>query len=186
MDPNSRTITLASIAVLGLAVLAIVIAVLVPFKVKQSATIQNIIGTAEMVPPGQTSAGSDPDEVLPFKAGQTIKLQPASSARVTFELNGGHATITGPARVALVNSYRHATLLAHILDSDQFERQYNLTIEQTLGIVQYNFSGTNPPFKDVVITIRLPDGNYQPTTPCWEIMVSASGEAETNLVECPN
>lgn len=185
MDPNSRTITLASIAVLGLAALAIFIAVLVPFDVKQSATIHNIIGTAEMVP-GQTTAGLDPDEVLPFKVGQTIRLQPDSSARVTFELNGGRATITGPARVTLANSYRHATLLAHILDSDQFERQYNLTIEQTLGTVQYNFSGTNPPAEDIVITIRLPDGNYQPTTPCWKVMVSASGEAETNPVECPN
>lgn len=188
MDRDSRTIILALAAVLGAAALALIAALFIPFKVGKSATVLNATGDIALVNPDhapiplKTSEG----ETMVLKAGQGLRLQPGSTAAVSFDLMEGRALLNGPASITLRDSYRRATLLGHTFNSSRFSRKYVLTIEQSSGTVHYNFAHTDPPLGEVELTLHLPDGNYTPTlaTPCWIVTISGEGTSNVQTVDC--
>lgn len=186
MDRYSRSIILASLLVLGVALLALAAALVVPFNVAQPGTIRSLSGKAELIRRSgvPNPIGSDRDARISLSPGQGLRLNPDSTATLTFELNQGYAVVTGPAALKLVESYRRATALGHLLDSSRFSRSYVLTIQQSQGSARYNFAHTVPPFEDVAITVQLPGRDYIPTTPCWEIVIDADGAATARSVEC--
>jgi hypothetical protein len=47
--------------------------------------------------------------------------------------------------------------------------------------VRYIFAATDPPFEDTRITVRLPDGSYTPSAPCWGIDIPAG--ADESIIE---
>jgi hypothetical protein len=186
MDRYSRSIILASVLVLGLVLLALATALVVPFNVTQPGTIRSLTGEAELIRRSgvPSPVGSDRDARVVLSPGQGLRLNPDSTATLTFELDQGFAVVTGPAELKLVESYRRATALGHLLDSSRFSRSYVLTIQQMQGSVRYSFTGTTPRFEDVAITIQLPSSNYVPTTPCWEIAIGTDGTTTAGSVEC--
>ncbi|MBN2304241.1 MAG: hypothetical protein JXQ72_07185, partial [Anaerolineae bacterium] len=140
MDPTRRSIILALLAVIALTLLALIAALIIPFDVDQPVRITGITGSALL-----KSGDGDPHELLEestFHTGQTLILEPDNSARLTFELTGGHANLTGPARLHLTESHHRATLIGHLRDSSG---DYTLTLEQSLGTVRYNFAYADPP-----------------------------------------
>jgi hypothetical protein len=187
MDRYSRSITAALVLVLGFAILALAAALVVPFDVGQPATVRSLTGTVELVRPGESPAplGTDQDAESVLTAGQGVRLQPDSTVTLIFDLNKGYAVITGPAELKLVESYRRATALGHVLDSRRFERKYVLTIAQTQGSARYNFANTTPRFEQVEIMIQLPTSSYIPTTPCWTIDIGVDSTITTTPNDCP-
>jgi hypothetical protein len=183
MDSNSRLIVLSLIAVLGFTILALVASLLIPFQVDDTATVQQVTGEAELHIPGHVPAPLSTDGKTTLGIGQSLNVLPGGDARIVFELNQGRAILSGPANLTLVESYRRATALGHAFGKGR--RGYVLTLEQTQGSVRYNFANTDPSFEDTDITIRLPDGNYSPTAPCWQIDVDPGGETTAESFECP-
>jgi hypothetical protein len=186
MDRYSRSIIIALVLVLGVVILALAAALVVPFDVTQPATVRSFTGQAELVRAGEAPrpAELDRDAHLVLTVGQGLRLQPDSTATLTFELDKGYAVISGPAELKLVESYRRATALGHVLDSRRFSREYVLTIQQTQGSVRYSFANATPRFEDAAITIQLPSSNYIPTTPCWRIDISADGSTTAAPIDC--
>jgi hypothetical protein len=182
MDSNSRPIVLSLVAVLGFTILAVVASLLIPFRVNETAVIQQVTGEAELHIPGQIPARLDTDNGTTLGIGQSLNVLPGGEATIVFKLNQGRAVLSGPAGLTLVESYRRATALGHALG--QSKREYVLTLEQTQGSVRYIFANTDPSFEEIDLTIRLPDGDYSPTTPCWRIDVTAGGETTAEPVEC--
>ena len=186
MDRYSRSIILGSVLVLGVALLALAAALVVPFNVAQPATVRGFNGEAELIRASGVPkpVRNDRDARINLSPGQGVRLQPDSTATLTFELDQGFAVIRGPAELKLVESYRRATALGHLLDSSRFSRSYVLTVQQTQGGARYNFAHTMPRFEDVTVTVQLPSGNYIPTTPCWEIVIGTDGATTARSVEC--
>jgi hypothetical protein len=186
MDRYSRSITVALVLVLGFALLALAAAVVVPFDVGQPATIRSLTGEVQLVRPGESPIplGTDQDAPSVLAIGQGVRLQPDSTITLTFDLTQGYVVITGPAELKLVESFRRATALGHVLGSHRFKRKYVLTIAQTQGSARYNFANTDPRFGDVEIAIQLPISTYVPTTPCWTIDVATDGTATTAPNDC--
>lgn len=185
MDRTNRSILLALAAVIGLTIAALIAAVLIPFEVDKPASVDTFTGQANLVAPNHvTETLAEDSPGVRLRLDYTLRLEPESSARVTFELNQGWAVLTGPAALKITESHRRATLLGHLLGAERFTREYALTIEQTQGTVRYNFAHTDPPFEDLDITLRLPDRTYQPPVPCWQIEVSADGTAATQTEPC--
>jgi hypothetical protein len=186
MDRYSRSITVALVLVLGFALLALAAALVVPFDVGQPATFRSLTGKVELVRPGESPVplGTDQDAESALTTGQGVRLQPDSAVTLTFDLNQGYVVITGPAELKLVESYRRATALGHVLDSHRFKRKYALTIAQTQGSARYNFANTAPRFEDVEIMIQLPTSTYIPTTPCWTIDIATDGTTATTPNDC--
>ncbi|MBN1680522.1 MAG: hypothetical protein JW966_09530 [Anaerolineae bacterium] len=189
MDRTSRSIVIGLVGVLAIAVLAIIVALLVPFQVKQPGSIRNIEGVVELKTSGNGSPQAlDPEaESYTFDVDQSLRVQPGGRATVTFIGDGsksGRAVLSGPATLALRDAYRQATLLGHVIDSDRFDREYSLTLEQTSGDVRYFFDNTSPPFSEINITIQLPTGSYSPSAPCWVIVISADGQVTTEDIDC--
>jgi hypothetical protein len=182
-DRNSRPIILALLAVLVFTALALVASVVIPFDVEQPATVQSVSGEVELRAPDEIAVRLNPASKTTLEVGQNLDALPNSEARITFDLNQGRAILTGPATLALIESYRRATALGHT--SDQFEREYVLTLEQTQGSVRYIFANTDPPFEDTHIIVRLPDGSYTPSAPCWRIDIPVgAGESIIETFDC--
>lgn len=183
MDRNSRSIVLSLLTVLALTLLAVIISLIVPFEVAQPSILQQITGVAELYTQGEQPA--TPSGETELNLGETISVKPGGFTTILFDLNQGRAVLTGPATLTLVESYRRATVLGHTLDeSDRFTREYGLTLEQTSGSVRYLFGDTKPAFEEVTILIRLPNGSYTPTTPCWTIDINTGGNVTTNEIDC--
>ncbi|HVO71433.1 MAG TPA: hypothetical protein VMT24_15390, partial [Aggregatilineaceae bacterium] len=187
MDRYSRSITVALVLVLALAILALAAALVAPFDVGQPATVRSVTGAVDLVRPGESPVplGADQDAPGALTTGQGLRLQPDSTVTLTFEVNQGYVVITGPAELKLVQSYRRATALGHVLDSHRFKRKYVLTIAQTQGSARYNFADTDPRFEDVEVMIRLPTSTYVPTTPCWTIDIATDGPTIVTPNDCP-
>ncbi|MBN1201365.1 MAG: hypothetical protein JXJ20_05860 [Anaerolineae bacterium] len=185
MDRTSRNIFLSLIAILILTGLALIASLLVPFDVEQTGTIKNVTGVVEYYAheqePAVTLDANQREHLL--KPGNSLSALPGSTLTVTF-FNNGRVVLVGPASLELVESYRRATVLGHALDSDRFDREYALTIEQTGGSARYFFANTDPAFEDVEITLELPNGNYTPDTPCWLVDISTAGDVLTEPFDC--
>ncbi len=174
-DVNSRSIILSLAVVLILTVAALVASLFIPFNVDEPATIQRLTGKAEILMPGQSPISAANQATLNIN--QTLSVLPGSDAQVVFDLVQGRAVLTGPANLTLVESFRRATALDHARN----HRTYTLTLEQTQGSVRYFFVGTSP---DTDITVRLPNGNYTPDSPCWRIDISLTGETNIEPINC--
>ncbi len=174
-DVNSRSIILSLAVVLILTVAALVASLFIPFNVDEPATIQRLTGKAEILTPGQPTISAANQATLNIN--QTLNVLPGSDAQVVFDLVQGRAVLTGPANLTLVESYRRATALDHARN----HRTYTLTLEQTQGSVRYFFAGTSPATD---ITVRLPDGNYSPDSPCWRIDIPLTGETNIEPITC--
>ncbi|NDJ77138.1 MAG: hypothetical protein GYB65_12860 [Chloroflexi bacterium] len=186
MDQTRRSIIISLIGlvvVIGLAVLA---ALLIPFRVNEGATVQDFTGVIERITPDdertQYEASLTSAEV-DLATGERLVVHPGSTAALTFFENGGRANMTGPGTLTLVEVHRRATLPGHA--SDNFNRDYVLTLKQKGGSVHYYFSDTEPAFDDIDITLHLPNGNYTPDTPCWLVEISDEGVTTTLPFECP-
>lgn len=182
MDSNSRLIVLSLIAVLVFTGLALIAALVVPFRVDEGAVIQPVTGEADLRIPGETPTRLTTSDQTPLGIGHSLDVLPGGEATVVFELNQGRAILSGPAGLTLVASYRRATALGHAFGTSK--RDYVLTLEQTHGSVRYIFARTDPVWEKIDLTIRLPDGDYRPTSPCWRIDVVTGGETTATSFEC--
>ncbi len=184
MDRDSRTILIALVAVLAAAALGLAAATFIPFNVDQPVTVLHASGEIEQIGPGNTTRPLTPDRDtrLKLKPGQGVQVKPDGSATLAFDLNGGRAILNGPAALRIVDSYRRATLPGQATDS--VKREYVLTLEQTGGTVHYNFEHTTPPLDEIAFTLRLPDQNFVPTTPCWIATISAEGTSSIQTMDC--
>lgn len=180
MESGVRGIVISFVAVICLGVVALVAAAVIPFNVDQDITLRDIEGTVELLTQDGTLVTLDTSTEL--KIGQTILVQPNSSATIVFFDAGGRALITGPASLQIVQIYRRATGSGHLFDSRDCD--YVLTLDQAAGSVRYVFDNASPAFEDIDFTIRLSGGNYIPSTPCWLITVDAEGEATTESIRC--
>jgi hypothetical protein len=182
MDRYSRSIVFSLLTVLGLTLAAVAVSLFLPFEVEQPVIIQRVTGIAELH--SDTNPPATPSGETQLAPGETVQVQPGGVATIIFDLNEGRAIVTGPAALTLIESYRRATALGHMLDSEQFEREYVLTLEQTGGSIRYLFDDTTPPFEDTTISIRLPSGSYTPQSPCWVIDINTEGQVTTQDINC--
>jgi hypothetical protein len=184
-DPSRtrRSILLSLAAVLGLAGLAVIASLLIPFNVELPGTIQDITAGVELGQPGEKLSPTldAAQDQYTLQVGQRLRVPPGSMAAVRF-FNQGHAVLSGPLTLTLVESHRRATALGHL--ADRFNRSYVLTIEQTGGTARYNFANTTPQFEEVDITVRLPGSNYKPAAPCWIITIDVEGNVYTSDTDC--
>ncbi|HEX3051424.1 MAG TPA: hypothetical protein VHP83_12265 [Aggregatilineaceae bacterium] len=185
MDRTARSIVFSIFGVLGVSTLAFVVSVIVPYQVNQTATIEDITGAAEIVRDQDTRATLVPDDSEKLRIGETVRVEPGNAASVVF-FNQGRAVLTGPAAITLVESYQKATTLGHMVDSSQFKRRYGLTIKQMHGTVQYYFDHSDPAFEAMTIKVQLPNGSYQPDSPCWQITISADQTITPETLSCPD
>ncbi len=188
MDRMRLSIFAGLILVLLGAGVSVALALVVPFNVNQSVTIESLQGDVSLKVRGEPQAtlSAEQDWFPSIQASQSLYLSPDSSTNLLFTLSGGRALLTGPAEFRLVASYRRATALGHTLDSDRYSRSYVLTMDQSLGEIRYLFNHTDPPFESLAITIHLPNRDYVPSTPCWSVVVHADGSADTASIACPS
>ncbi len=184
MDRARLTIFLAMVGVIGVGAVALAASLVVPYNVSFGAQVISAQGT------GTYARGDAPPAPLPegksltLPVGSTIQLEPQGQATLTLHLNNGRVELTGPTTWTLVDSYRRATSLGHMLQSERFAREYVLVFAQTQGTAYYDFSATSPPFEDLSVAVELPHTRYIPTRPCWEIVFQADGSAQATDVPC--
>jgi hypothetical protein len=184
VDRSSRGIIVSLGIVVGFTILSAIAALFIPFNVEQPVTIRDVSGTVKLL-----SEGNDPvtfEEYhgkITLRPGQTLQVEPNSSATILFFDNGGRAFVTGPASLTLIEIHRRATGLNHILDPEQSD--YVLTLEQTAGHTRYIFENATPSFEDTTITIRLPASTFTPSTACWDIDISADKTVSAGPAACP-
>jgi hypothetical protein len=174
---KDRSIILSLAAVVICTMVMIIAAIVIPFDVKKTASIQQISGVVEIHSPGSLTATLDPREKNQLNIGDDIIVPPGSTTTLAF-FNGGRALLEGPVRLALVTSYRHATVLGHTSDSQDHEDV--LTLEQSQGTVRYYFDHASP----TKMTIELPDGHFIPNSPCWIISIGADQQISSNEISC--
>lgn len=177
-----RSIRVASFAVLGIAVLALLGGLLIPFNVEELASGQALTGSIEIVPPAGPPLTIQPDSAFELAVGQSLRTQADGEAYLIFELNQGRAMLESETQLTLVESFRRATSLGHARSTDQ---SYTLTLKQTRGRVRYLFASTTPPITEIDFVIQLPDGNYTPDTPCWIITIDPTGSSTIDPLTCP-
>lgn len=182
-DATAQTIKFASVAVLGVAVLALAAGAFIPFNVQQPATVQAFAGNVEIVRPDSSPTPLQTDTTLTLEIGHSVRTQPDSEAYIIFELTQGRARLNGSTLLTLVDSHRRATGLGHALDRG--DQAHTLTLKQTQGRVTYIFAHTTPHFSDMQLVIQLPDGNYVPDGPCWTITIDAGGQSTVESLTCP-
>lgn len=178
-----RKLALLSGIGLLLFILVGIAALTVPFDVHKAATLVYLSGDALLIRRGGQSiplAASDAAGTT-FSPGQAIRLNEGDTAQVVFGLNGGRVTVFGPAEFSLVQSFRRATAQDHA----RGRAHYVLTLDQRSGTARYDFSGTDPAFPTVAVTVRLPHETYSPDSPCWEIVVAPNGSAQSRTIDCP-
>lgn len=185
MDRTRLTVIVALVGVVGVGILALIASALVPYNVNFSGVLTDIRGTgiytrADRPPAPLPTVGS-----LAFPVGSTVQLEPESSATLRLEMTGGRVMLTGPATLTLVSYRRRATSLGHLTEDERFTREYALVLRQTQGTARYDFRATVPHFEDLQITVELPDADYVPTAPCWEISVQPDGATQAADVDCP-
>jgi hypothetical protein len=183
-DPHSRPIVLSLVVLSGFVILALAAALIIPFDVDEAAAIQHITGDAELLwTSDQAPTRLDVNHTKTLTVGQGLNVLPNGEAHITFELTQGRVILTGPATLTLIESYRRATALDHLREAAG--RDFVLTLEQTQGSARYFFAPTDPAFDKTRITIRLPDGSFTPTSPCWRIDITPSGESQITPFDCP-
>ena len=182
MDQISRSIILSLGAVISLTVLAVILALVVPFKVDEPATLLAVSGSAELLIPDQPPVPVTLDETLKLDPGQGVRVLPGSEVRIDFQQNEGYAVVSGPATIRLIDSYRRATALGHALDVSAFKRTDALTLEQTDGTARYFFPGND--LSGAKITIRLPIGNFVPPAPCWMTTIAVDRQTTSEPIDC--
>ena len=185
MDRTRSTVIVALVGVIGVGILALIASAFVPYNVDFSAVLTDIRGTGDYIRADRPPAPLPSVGSLAFPVGSTVQLEPESSATLRLEMTGGRVALTGPATLTLVHYHRHATSLGHLTQNDRFARRYVLVLRQTQGTARYDFSATVPHFEDLQITVELPDTDYTPTGPCWEISVQPDGTTQTASVDCP-
>ena len=185
MDRTRSTVIVALVGVIGVGILALIASAFVPYNVSFSATLTDIHGEGTYTRADQPPAPLPIVGSLAFPVGSTVQLEPESSATLRLEMTGGRVTLTGPATLTLVHYHRRATSLGHLTQNDRFAREYVLALRQMQGTARYDFSATVPPFEDLHITVELPDADYTPTGPCWEISVQPDGTTQAAGVDCP-
>ncbi len=185
MDRTARSIVFSIFGVLGISTLAFIVSILIPYQVNKPAVIEDITGAAEVVRDQDTRATFVPDDSGQLRTGETVRVEPGNAASVVF-FNQGRAVLTGPAAIMLVESYQKATTLGHMVETSQFERRYGLTIKQIRGTVQYYFDHSDPAFEEMTIKVQLPNGSYQPDSPCWQITISADQTTTPETLPCPD
>jgi hypothetical protein len=184
VDRSSRGIIVSLGIVVGFTVLSAIAALFVPFNVEQPVSIRDLSGTVKLL-----SESDDPvtfeeyDGKITLKPGETLQVEPNSSATILFFDNGGRAFVTGPTSVTLIEAHRRATGLNHILHPEQGD--YVLTLEQTAGHTRYIFENVTPSFEDTTITIRLPASTFMPSTACWDVDISADRTVSAGPITCP-
>jgi hypothetical protein len=174
---KDRSIILSLAAVMICTILMMIAAIVIPFDVEKPASIQQISGVVEVHSPGSLAATLNPREKNQLNSGDRILVPPGSTTTLAF-FNGGHALLEGPARLTLITSYRHATVLGHTSDSRHHEDV--LTLEQSQGTIRYYFDHTSP----TKITIELPDGHFIPNSPCWIISIGTDQQISSNEISC--
>ncbi len=184
MERTQRTVVFALIGIISVGLAALIASLVVPYNVTFGALLTDMHGTGHYTrldrPPTPLSAHAN----LALPVGSTVQLEPKSRATLSLEMTGGRVMLTGPATLTLVDSYRRATSLGHLLESERFTRQYVITLRQTQGTAYYDFSITSPPFDTLTVTVELPQTHYIPTHPCWEITVQPDGSAQANDIPC--
>lgn len=185
MDQPARVIKIALAGVLALPVVCLAAALLIPFKVNQSASVRRVSGQVELLRPDDPPQRLDParDDRAALQVSESLRVAPDSTALIVFDLNQGRATVTGPALLTLAESCRRATALGHI--AGRGAREYVLIIEQASGLATYDFSRAHPGFAQTAITVRLPDRDYAPPGPCWHIEVAPDGTSAPRQEDCP-
>jgi len=184
VDRTRLTVLLALLGVIGVGVVALIISLVVPYNVAFGALLLDARGEGTYTRQGQPPAPLPTETTLALPVGSTVRLGPKSHATLTMELNGARVQLTGPATWTLVDAYRRATSLGHMLENARFAREYVLVLRQTEGTAYYDFSGSKPLFDQVQITVELPETRYTPTRPCWEITVQPDGSAQAASVRC--
>lgn len=183
MDRPSRSIIISLLALLGLVILALVISALLPFNVDQTGMIQNVTGGIEFRSSGELPVTLDPDSgPFTLAPGERVDVPVGGTAEVLF-WETGRIVLTGPATLKIIEAYRRATLPGHALDTNRFEADYGLVLEQS-GSARYLFGNTDPPFEDLDITILFPEGSYRPTAPCWTVETASDGTTTARPITC--
>jgi hypothetical protein len=184
MDRTSRSILIGLISVVGFAVIALIVSALVPFSVDYDATITTLTGSAAISAPNQDpqSVNTTRTNDLTLKLGDTLHLEPNSSATITLDLNGGRVTLSGPATFTLTESHRTGTSIDHLRKNGDL----TLTLEQHKGSATYNFAHADPPFDAAEITLWLNDSDaITLDAPCWVINFAPDGTYLSGAAPCP-
>lgn len=178
---HTRSIYLALAAILLLSGAAVVASLFIPFDVAQDNTVQvRGEGGALLRQGKQQPVTMEPEQDITLEAGDSFVLEANDAATVRF-FNEGWAVIEGPAEFVLRESHRHATATGHLTGNNA---DYVLKIAQKAGTARYNFERADPAYDDMAITIELPNGNYVPQAPCWEVTITVDGTARTENIPC--
>lgn len=186
MDIQSRYIIRAMIVIIVMALGAFAVSLYVPYDVTFDAQITDLAGEASIIvtdraPRPITSRGTD---AISLRIGETLKLAPGTTATITFTINGGRATVQGPASFRLVESHRNATTIGHVLgDGD-----YTLTVEQDGGTARYYFHNADPAIDEMNVTVWINHAinDIVPLTePCWIANTTDRGPAVSAPILCP-
>lgn len=186
MDSQGRQITLAIVLVLILAVAAIAAALIMSYNVTFDAKITALDGGAAIVMPNREAKPVSPNSGSPVKLrlNQTLILDPGSTATITFDINGGHAEIEGPAEIRLETSQRTANFIGHLRGNGD----YTLIIEQDGGTVRYYFDDAEPSIEDTDISIWVNhaiNAIVPLTEPCWIADISPNSTPVSEPITCP-
>jgi len=114
-------------------------------------------------------------------AGATLRTTFGSQARIEI-VEGAFAYLNGAVSWSLADARRRATVLGHVQNPTQGE--FHLLIEQTEGVVVYDFSNAQPPLADLNLILRFPDGEFTPTSVCFQAS-AASPESPSSVVDIP-
>lgn len=157
--------------------------ILIPFDVGLQARLTEGRGLISRLSQSGNPQDYSDAERINVRLGETLlSSDPDNRGRLEIvEGLGAYAYVTGLVEIRLTEAKRRGTALEHIAGRNL---SYFLTLEQSAGVVVYDFSQADPPLSEIDFLLRLPQGEFSPTFPCFQ----ANAEPESPdlaVVEIP-
>jgi hypothetical protein len=155
---------------------------LFPFRVPLQAELETSSGDWALIYPTGAEDPHTAQEQGSLEGGQRLRLAAEQTGRVELIADSGaYVFLEGGAQWGLVEAWRRGTLLQHLQAGSG---DYQIIIEQLSGLALYDLSQSQPAWDDMTLILRFPDGEFRPTSPCFQARAPEQNQA-SQVVEIP-
>jgi hypothetical protein len=156
---------------------------LVQYRVEVAALYDQASGTV-YVDEGRDQERRIQAQDVPYRinVGNHLRMDAEAQGRVEIlRQSRAYAYLLPGADWVVLEASRQGTFLQHLQGQSH---SYQLIIQQEAGVVLYDFSQSTTPLADLNLILRFTDGEYTPTTVCFQATAPTPREASA-VVEVP-
>lgn len=155
---------------------------LFPFRVPLQAELEESSGDWALIYPTGAEDPHTAQEQGSLEGGQRLRLASEQTGRVEIIPDSEAYVFLGEgAEWGIAEAWRRGTLLDHLQPG---HGEYQVIIEQVAGLALYDLSQAQPPWEEMGLLLRFPDGEFRPTSPCFQATAPQLNQA-SQVVEVP-